>query len=368
MKSTPPPAVHGGDVWKVAAECALAPEQLLDFSANVNPRGLPDGALRQLRADAADPRLLMCYPDASASALRAALSARLDIPAGAMVVSAGAEALLAAALRAFDSRHCLVPVPAFSEYARACAACGATLHPLPLDPAANFQLDVEEYCRRLRSGRWDTAIVNNPHNPSGALLDSSGMRRIVATARISGTRLLIDEAFIDYAEQASVTVEAARTPGIVVVRSLTKFYGCPALRVGYAVGAPEVMASIAAMTPTWPVTLLALNALRVAIRDEDYARATLAENAAERARLSNGLAKLGAVACPSAANYVLVRLSARSVPGALLRERLLREYRILVRNCDSYDSLETGRYLRIAVRSAGENDRLLSALEIVLKG
>jgi threonine-phosphate decarboxylase len=362
------PAVHGGDVWSAAAECALAPEQVLDFSANVNPRGLPELALRQLRADAADPGLLMRYPDPAAAELRAALSARLGIPREAIVVGAGAEALLAAALRAFGARHCLVPVPAFSEYARACAACGATLHPLRLDPAASFQLDVEEYCRLLRSGRSDTAIVNNPHNPSGALADASAMRRIVEAAARSGTRLLVDEAFIDYADRESVTGEAARTPGVVAVRSLTKFYGCPALRAGYAVATPGLVAAIAAVTPTWPVTLLALNALRVALGDEEYARATLAENAAERTRLAAGLAKLGVAACPSAANYLLLRLSAGAAPAALMRERLLREHHILVRNCDSYDGLEPGRYLRVAVRSAGGNDRLLRAFEDVLKG
>jgi threonine-phosphate decarboxylase len=360
--------IHGGDVWSVAAEYVVPAEQLLDFSANVNPRGLPDGALRQLLSDAADSRLLMRYPDPCALQLRAALSGRLEVPVGAIVVGAGAEALLAATLRAFGARHCLVPIPAFSEYARTCAACGVTLHPVVLDPASNFQLNVEQFCRLLRSGQWDVAIVNNPHNPSGALLDAPALRRIVEAATHSATNLLLDEAFIDYEENASLTRVAAETPGVIAIRSLTKFYGCPALRVGYAVGTPDAIIRIAGLIPTWPVTLLALNALQAAIPDEDYARATLEENAIERGRLSVGLSKLGALVFPSAANYLLFQLNAAWEPAARLRERLIREHRILVRNCDSYYGLETGRYLRVAVRSGDENARLLHALETVLKG
>lgn len=362
------PIVHGGDVWRVASEYAVPAGQLLDFSANINPRGLPGGAHRQLLRDASDTSLLMRYPDPCGGPLRAALSRRLGVPEKAIVVGEGAEALLAAAVRSFGARHCLVPVPAFSEYARACAACGARLHPFALHPEWDFHLAVEEFCRLLLSGRWDTAIVNNPHNPSGALLGSSEMREIVAAAADSGTRLVLDEAFIDYAEHASLVRDAAERPGVIVVRSLTKFYGCPALRVGYAVGTPECISRIAALSPTWPVTLLALNALREALLDEDYARATLRENAVERARLFAGLSQLGAVVFPSAANYLLIQLKETWALASQVRERLIREHSILVRNCDSYDGLETGRYIRAAVRTAGENDRLLNALETVLKG
>jgi threonine-phosphate decarboxylase len=361
-------AIHGGDVWRVAAEYSIPVERLLDFSANINPRGLPEGARRQLLRDAADSRLLMRYPDPSAGALRAALSERLGLPAESIVIGAGAEALIAVALRRFRARRCLVPVPAFSEYARACSACGAALDPFPLDPASGFRLQVEEFCRKLRSGHWDTAIVNNPHNPSGALLDSSDLRTILDCAARSGARLLLDEAFIDYAEHASLVRDASERSGVIVVRSLTKFYGCPALRAGYAVGTAASIGPLAVAIPTWPVTLLALNALREAVLDETYARETHAENAHERARLSSGIRRLGAHVFPSAANYLLIRLPAERAPAARIRERLISEHSILIRNCDSYEGLERGRYIRVAVRSASENERLLSALKSVLKG
>ncbi|MBI4876664.1 MAG: aminotransferase class I/II-fold pyridoxal phosphate-dependent enzyme [Acidobacteria bacterium] len=348
-------------------EFGIPADELLDFSANINPRGLPAGALLRLRREAADPRLLMRYPDPSAGELRSVLSRRLQLPPGAIAIGAGAEALIAASLGSLGARRCLVPVPAFSEYARACAACGAVFEPFALDPQLDFRLNVEAFCRALRSGQRDCAVVNNPHNPSGALLAAAEVRRILDTAEAGGVRVLLDEAFIDYARRASLVQEAVRRPGVMVVRSLTKFYGCPALRAGYAVGAPPSIARLAASTPTWPVTLLALNSLSEALGDDLYAETTLRENEFERPRLAASLAAMGAHVFPAAANFLLVRLPAGWPAATSIRQRLISEHRILVRNCDSYAGLEKGRYLRVAVRTAAENGRLMEAFKQVVK-
>lgn len=361
------PAVHGGDVWQAAAEFGIPADELLDFSANINPRGLPAGARLRLRREAADPRLLMRYPDPSAGELRSVLSRRLQLPPEAIAIGAGAEALIGASLSSLGARRCLVPVPAFSEYARACASCGAVFEPFALDPELDFHLNVGAFCGTLRSGQRDCAVLNNPHNPSGALLAAAEVRRILDTAEAGEVRVLLDEAFIDYAPGASLLQEAVRRPGVIVVRSLTKFYGCPALRVGYAVGAPPSIARLAASTPTWPVTLLALNALGEAVGDDVYAETTLRENEFERSRLAADLAALGAQVFPSAANFLLVRLPAGWPAAASIRERLISGHRILVRNCDSYEGLERGRYLRVAVRTATDNGRLIEAFKQVVK-
>ena len=98
------------------------------------------------------------------------------------------------------------------------------------------------------------------------------------TARASGCSVLADEAFIDYIPDAAVTRDAAARPGVIAIRSLTKFLGCPGLRVGYAVAAPETMRSLTAQLPAWPVTTLALNALAEALEDTEFARQTIETN------------------------------------------------------------------------------------------
>jgi threonine-phosphate decarboxylase len=290
------------------------------------------------------------------------LSEQLAVPTGAVAVGPGAEALLAPILCCLEARRALVPVPAFSEYKRVCAQQQIAFTPFPLDSAEEFRVPVDRLCRTIEAQPLGVVLLNNPHNPSGALLESQEVRRVLVAANSSGATLLLDEAFIDYAPGASLVREAAERTGLIVVRSLTKFYGCPALRVGYAVAHPETVRRIQSLMPTWPVTQLAIDALAAAVADRGHAEASLRENAAERERMAESLSRLGVMVFPSAANYLLLKL--REVMGAAsdLRERLMRKHRMLIRNCDSYEGLEPGRYVRVAVRSRIDNERLVQAI------
>ncbi len=355
--------VHGGDVWQVAEELGIPASELLDFSANVNPRGLPPRAMRRLAADVAREHLLQLYPDPSARNLRRALSERLGVPPAAIVVGPGAEALLAPALHLAGAGSALVPVPAFSEYRRACAQQDVEFVPWPLDRSADYLLPAGPFGTLIGAGRFGAIILNNPHNPSGALLDVDQVRRILDAAESSGTAVLLDEAFIDYAPDHTLVREAAIRPWLVVIRSLTKFYGCPALRAGYAVGHPDTITKIRAGLPTWPVTQLVIDALTEALQDTGYGEDTIRENRNERERLREALASLGLAVLPSAANYLLAELGPCMPRSSQLRVRMARNHRILIRNCDSYEGLETGRWIRLAVRSGPENIRLIQALD-----
>jgi threonine-phosphate decarboxylase len=280
------------------------------------------------------------------------LSERLDVPFDAIVIGPGAEALLAPCLRTMGVSCAVVPVPAFSEYRRVCEQEEVELLPLALDRNRWFHPSVEDLTRA------DALILNNPHNPSGALLTRDEVLQIASC----GARVLLDEAFIDYAPHASAARDAVANARLIVVRSLTKFYGCPGLRVGYAVAHPEVASAIAQHLPAWPVTQLAINALAAAVTDVEYTEATLRENAERREGLRAGLEALCLTVFPSAANYLLVELPAGKPNASFLRQRLLARHGVLIRNCDSYEGLAAGRYIRVAVLAEEDNVRLLAAL------
>jgi threonine-phosphate decarboxylase len=322
---------HGGNLAAVARQFGIAPDRILDFSANVNPYGLPPRAAERLAREAADPHLLAAYPDPDAGELRAALAAHLDVPPESIVIASGADALIHAVLRALAPRRCVIPQPAFSEYARAASA--------------------------NRGDGPDLLILNNPHNPTGACLSRAAMLE-----RVAGISVLADEAFVDYVPEAAITRDAAARAGLVSIRSLTKFYGAPGLRAGYAVAEPATARAIAAQLPPWPVTTLALNAFAEALRDRDYARETIERNRRAREVLARDLAALGCEVLPSAANFLLVRVA----DAIGLRDLLIRHHAILVRECESFEGLERGRYLRIAVRRESENRCLVEALREIL--
>ena len=350
---------HGGDVDRVAREAGIPVERLLDFSANVNPVGLPARAAERLAREASDPRVVSHYPIPEATELRCLLSGRLGVPGECIAIGAGADALIHAAVRALRPERCLIPLPAFSEYARACRAYGCEVVPLPLSP--EWSLDPQSLQVAIAG---DLIVFNNPHNPTGACANRESVLDRIETVRASGCFVLADEAFIDYAPDAAVTSQAATRSGVIAIRSLTKFFGCPGLRVGYAVAAPETARSLAAQLPAWPVTALAMNALAEALCDEDYARETIERNRHARTCFSAALTRLGVHVFPSAANFLFLRLP-DSFPALKVRDQLIREHAIVVRECDSFAGIERGRFLRVAVRQENENARLIEALASV---
>ncbi len=354
-------AIHGGDLDAVARRYGVPRDELVDFSANLNPLGPPPALLEALAAAAADVRELARYPEPDAATLRRALGAHHGIDPAAIVVANGAAALIGVAARVAMRARCLVPQPAFSEDAHALRVAGIALVPMQLDPARDFALDVPAFVARLAAGDADAGIVTTPHNPSGAVLERAALADLVTRVRHADATLVIDEAFVDFVPDATAIDLAAIRPQTIVVRSLTKFFAVPALRVGFAVCEPSLAGHMRAALPSWPVTTIAMRALAAALSDDDYARRTRATIATERATLLAALRAIGLRVFDASANFLLVDCGARQ-PVASLVARLVREHRIVVRDCTSYDGLAPDRYLRVAVRNAAENARLVAAL------
>jgi threonine-phosphate decarboxylase len=360
-------AVHGGDVDEVARVYGVSTDRLIDFSANINPIGPPMRALSRLAREAADRDLLTRYPDPDYTELRHTLAAALHVPATAVTVANGSVALIGAIIRAIAPRVCLLATPAFAEYPRALRASGCRVRRVPLDAARGFELDSDALIDVLTKERPAMCTLTNPHNPSGALTRRPQMLRVLERAVRTKTHLVVDEAFMDYVPAETLLADAARSERLVVLRSLTKFYGMPALRVGYAVSTPRMAVRIAAQLPPWPVTTAAASAAAEAVQDHEYARRTVVSNAEQRRWLSQALGTIGVTVYPSAANFVLLRLPATAPTSTQLRARLIADAGVIVRDCRSFDGLSSGRYLRIAVRQRDENERLVRALGSMLK-
>jgi threonine-phosphate decarboxylase len=188
---------------------------------------------------------------------------------------------------------------------------------------------------------------------------------IAASLATIGCRTIVDEAFIDYVPGESVVDVAARSETLTCVRSLTKFYAVPALRVGYAVCSPSNAAVLRTHLPSWPVTTLAAQAVAAALDDADFERRTLASNAVERSWLSAQLRSLGCRVVPASANFVLAALPSPAT-SEIVTSRLAREFGMLVRDCGSYAGLD-GEWIRVAVRTRRESRCAAKAIGAVLR-
>jgi len=358
------PPAHGGQLSAISAAFSVPMDRLLDFSASIYPDGPSPRVIEALSDALRIPEQLSRYPDLESIALRANLETYAAVPAGNIVLANGIVPLMSASLRAMQVRRCLLPVPAFGEYRRILERESIEFHTYPLDPNVNFRPDLElmiEYCVERSC---DSVILNNPHNPSGMTFAATDLRSILALAARRNIRILLDEAFIDFAPEESISRHVLQTDNLIVFRSVTKFFAMAGLRVAYLIAPHSLVATIASFLDPWSVSTLASLAAGAAVQDFSYVSNTIQRNSTEREWLSRALAEIGLTVFPGHVNFLLIRLP-NEREGANLWERLIVDHGIVVRNCGTFEGLDES-FMRVAVRGKEDNQRLIRAIASVM--
>jgi threonine-phosphate decarboxylase len=354
-------ADHGGTVFAIARSLGIQSNELLDFSANINPLG-PAPAV--LEAVCSSLQRVLHYPDRESFELRQALAGVHRVTIDNLVVANGSTELIYLLPRILPGARGLIIAPAFSEYARALDRAGWQTEHLILSPDDGFALSLDKLAEKLAEG-FDLLFLCNPANPTGAFLPLTVIMEVQQLCRAAGTFLVLDEAFMDFREGESAKGLIAESGGGIVLRSMTKFFAIPGLRLGYAIGHVDVIRQCADQLEPWSVNTPAQIAGVASLADAGYRERTVRYVSTERDALVQGLADLpGLATFPSAANYLLVEMQ-NGFTAAALKSRLL-EKRILIRDCSNFQGLD-GRYFRVAVRTGEENRRLLDALGEVLQ-
>ncbi len=352
-------ATHGGDVYAAARELGRDVRRLLDFSASINPLG-PSPAARRMLGRAND--LLCHYPDPACRDLRHALATFWGRSPDEFLIGNGSTELIHLLPEALRIRHLLVIGPTFSEYAAAMARTGGQISTVMAARADGYRPPLEQVPGAMAKS-IDAVLLCNPNSPTGQAGDAAQVRKLARQAARRGQWCIVDETFAEYCEQVSIVPEdlPART---IVLRSFTKFYGLPGLRVGYVVANSGVITRIKSQQPPWSVNMLAQRAAQLSLQDKRHSRRSLRFMDAERARVAKQLERLpGCSVFPSAANFLLMELPARLKAPRLVSA--LRRQGMLIRDCSQVPGLND-RSIRLAVRSRPDNDRLLRCLSETL--
>ncbi|MBB5326717.1 aminotransferase class I/II-fold pyridoxal phosphate-dependent enzyme [Tunturiibacter gelidoferens] len=365
---TPPTQIflptHGGQLRQIASRYGFEPEQLIDFSANINPAGPPASVLIALQQALGDAAILVAYPDLELTELKKALGEASGILAENIAVANGFVPLLEAALRSLKIARCFLPVPSFSEYRQTLTNAGVEVAQYYLPQGEGFSYQPEKLLRAALDNGCDALLLANPQNPSGALCGAGGMRDLVEMAAKHRIKVLLDEAFIDYVPTESLTRSAVELENLIVFRSVTKFFAIPGLRVAYAVSSASSIQNLNDRLAPWPVSSLASEAASTALQDSAYVEETRRENYLRRTWLEREFASVKIFTYPSSTNFLLLRFAA-DVDVQLLWEKMIAEEQIVLRSCANFEGLAPV-HLRTAVRSEAENERLVHGLERVL--
>jgi len=350
---------HGGNVYKVARERRISVERIVDFSASINPLGFPTAGLRAIRSAL---KQIVHYPDPDCWKLRQELAQQCDVNPDMILVGNGSTELIHLLPRALAIKSALIMGPTFEEYARALLEAGSSVQYVHAQREERFRPPLQEVLRQFsaKRSRFDAVFVCNPNNPTGQVMNRPALRELAEAVDRQQGWLIVDEAFIDYCQAQSVVSMSKEYPRMMVLRSLTKFYAMPGLRIGYLVGASKVVDRMKDRQPPWSVNSLAQAFSRAVLHDHAYAARSRTFMKQERSRFMCGLRSLPTIrAYPSAANFVLIELPASTCAGEVT-DRLASE-NLLVRDCSALPGL-TLQMIRVAIRTAKENRRLMAAL------
>jgi L-threonine-O-3-phosphate decarboxylase len=341
-------AVHGALDHAELRRLGLKPDDVLDVSANLNPFG-PSPAVARAIADCAIDQ----YPDRETLRLRRCLAELLEVSPARILAGNGASELIWLTALAFleAGDRVVILEPTFCEYARVSALAGAAVHSIRAVEEHDFRVDAAAVERELERIRPRLVFLANPNNPTGTILPVEELGKWAK--RLPETLFVIDEAYLAFTAAAKSALTLERD-NVLVIRSMTKDFGLAGLRLGYAVGAENLVCELAKARPPWSVNALAQAAGVAALQDMTHLQQSLALLNAAQVELVQGLQRVGMKVLPSAVHYFLVRVG----NGAAVRAALLRE-RILVRDCASFG---LPAFVRISTRRPEENVRLLDAV------
>ncbi len=336
---------HGGDIY--------AGDITLDFSANTNPYGTPEGVRQAIRD-------CLCrldrYPDPYCRQLTAAIAAFEGVRPEYILCGNGAAELIRSWCAAVRPRLALELAPTFSEYSLALtqAGCRVERYNLCRENLFDPQPDLVDRVERLRP---DAVFLCHPNNPTGRLLPAAVLEPLLEVCRRQGTRLFVDECFLDLTGCPDrLKDRLAENPNLFLLKAFTKSYGMAGVRLGYGLSADsDLLAAMARCSQPWNVSTPAQAAGAAAVQETEFLARTLALLDRQRPALRRGLEQLGLWVCPGAANYLLF-----SGPEGL--DTALRREGIGLRSCANFAALGPGWY-RTAVRLEQENKQLLAALQ-----
>lgn len=365
---------HGGNIYRIAEEIGIAESRLIDFSASINPLGISEKVKDVIKREL---NSLVNYPDPDTKMLRHKIAEYHDIDPETIICGNGSTELIYLIPRALKSGMALIPAPTFSEYERACRlSAELRVESYELTEENSFKIKSDEFISAITTLSFNSklqtlnsklAFLCNPNNPTGHLLKRDEVLAIAEAARKMKCYLVVDEAFIDFVPKESVIQDVQENPYLIVLRSMTKFYALTGLRIGFSVFHKDVISKIRQFKEPWTVNNLAQKAAITSLEDDGYSKQTFEVMKKEKIFMEQSFGKMGIQFFPSAINYYLLKIPPTPPLPKWGIINNLREKGILVRDCSNFRGLGSS-YIRVAVKSRGDNEMLLRELSDIKSG
>jgi len=337
-------------------------EHIIDLSANINPLGVPENLFEAITHEMPN---INRYPDNFSTLLREKTAAYERVNPDWMMFTGGASEILFRLPRALSARKVMLCSPTFADYERSALSHGAKVISHVLRKEDGFSINYD-FMKAVQSEKPDLIYICNPNNPTGIITEKTLIKELLECCKQIGARVVIDECFIDFVEQAEMHTSKPFLAGynnLVIVKAFKKIFALAGIRLGYAMCSDEdVIRRLYFHGPDWAVSNIA-QAAGVAALDnaERYIRETQEYVSKERTTMKMELKHLGYTTFESLANYIFFQSPFTFDLCKELDERGLR-----IRSCSNYYGLD-GTYYRVAVSTKGNNTKFLKTIKEITK-
>ncbi len=355
-------AFHGSDIEKIEERYGINASEIVSFSANVSPVGISKKYLEGIK------QKLYCverYPERDYKRLRRALGAYCGADPDDIIVGSGSSEIISAVLKHRSSPDVLITAPAYAEYERNVAIVDGTISYYDLKAENGFEFDTDALIASM-SYSYDVLMICNPVNPTGTAIRACDLEKVLEKCEELGIICVVDETYIDFAdEEYDASPLINKYPCLFVIRSMSKFFCAPGLRIGYGITSNKKLKDeIEENKDPWSVSSLSAEAAILMLSDTVYIDSVKRYMCSERIRVCkklDDLKKTGISYIEPKANFVLLHLPGDGLNAAELFERVIAQ-KMMIRNCGDYKGLEN-RYIRFCFMKKEDDDRLLSLIE-----
>lgn len=343
---------HGANPRHVYARIGMEqPDRLMDFSENCNPAGPPQAVLDMWPKLASQ---LHTYPDPSGEPFLSRVADYHQVSTSSVFVGNGAAEILSLIAERYRGKRAIVVHPTFSEYEATLQAKGVELIRTSASDRNGFRLPIEVIVEKLPTA--SALYICTPNNPTGIMPKHEELLSLILKAGEVGCEVVLDEAFIDFIdEKRSFIPMLSSFPHVIIVRSMTKMYAIPGIRLGYTVAHSDVIESLKSRAPHWNVNGMAAAIGAVCLGEEAYRQQAISHAAEERMKLSTFLKRYGCIVTDSEANFLSFRPGIGRDTRKLYTDMLARG--IVLRHSENFRGMD-GHWLRIGMKSKAELELL----------
>ncbi len=354
--------LHGGDLDEISRIYGINKNEILNFSGNVNPLGLPSSVKKAI-AESTD--MAANYPDVSYVALREAIASYTGADREHIIAGNGSTELISLFIKTVSPKKAVIVSPAYSEYLREVVSCGGNAELFPLREEEAFMLDTDRLKANITDDT-DLIVICNPNNPTGTYLTCGQIRDILTHCK--NTYVMIDETYVEFSDKDISAIPLTKEfKNLFVVRGTSKFFACPGLRLGYGVCSSEsIRSDINERKDPWSVNIFAEVSGQVMFKDKAFIKNTVELISSERKRIFDELIQFKNIyVYDTQANFFLCRILKDDITSTQIFEELIKD-KILIRDASDFPYLGN-RFLRFCILDKNSNTLLLNSLKKCLK-